>query len=269
MANNLKIAILGADGRMGQAIIRAIAQTDQVELSYALTHESSPYLGQDAIALADTSGSPVFLSADLYFAKQADVIIDFSAPKATLSLIDIVQGSEVKAIISGTTGFDAAQSRALDKAVQGLTFLQSGNFSLGVNMLEVLVEMAASKLREGWDVEVLEMHHKAKVDAPSGTGLMLARAAAKGRDVNLEDKQVLSRVGQTGERQEGDIGFAVLRGGGVIGDHSVILASELEKITLSHNAFDRSVFAQGAVTAAIWATKQAPGRYDMKDVLGL
>jgi 4-hydroxy-tetrahydrodipicolinate reductase len=269
MTQKLNIAVLGAGGRMGQAIIRVLSPMKNVALVAALTHEASPTLGQDAVALAGAAGQPVILSADLYFAKQADVIIDFSAPLATLALIEAIKDSDVKAVVSGTTGFDAPQSDRLDKAVQGLTFLQSGNFSLGVNMLEALVEMAAAKLKSGWDIEILEMHHKAKVDAPSGTGLMLGQAAAKGRGVTLGDTQVLSREGQTGARRDGDIGFAVLRGGGVVGDHSVIIASELEKITLSHSALDRSVFAQGAVSAAIWAAQQTEGRYDMKDVLGL
>ena len=136
-------------------------------------------------------------------------------------------------------------------------------------MLEALVELATDKLRAGWDIEILEMHHKHKVDAPSGTALMLGHAAAKGRDVDLSEVQVLSREGQTGARRDGDIGFAALRGGGVIGAHEVRIASELEMITLSHDAFDRSVFASGAVTAAIWAAAQGKGLYDMKDVLGL
>ncbi|RKQ69359.1 dihydrodipicolinate reductase [Litorimonas taeanensis] len=273
MAEKIKFAILGADGRMGQAIIKAATSIDGVSINTALTHSQSPHLGKDALALAGVmSGagqSIVNLTDDLSQAGQSDVVIDFSAPQATLDLVDAIKGSAVKAVISGTTGFNAAQQKSLDGAISDLVFLQSGNFSMGVNMLEALVELATSKLRQGWDIEVLEMHHKRKVDAPSGTALMLGEAAAAGRDVKLGDVQVLSREGQTGARQEGDIGFATLRGGGVIGDHSVIIASELEKITLSHSAFDRSVFADGAVNAALWAVKQSPGHYNMKDVLGL
>jgi len=171
--------------------------------------------------------------------------------------------------VTGTTGYTDTEEKALLAAGDSITLLKSGNFSLGVNMLEALVELATDKLRAGWDIEVLEMHHKHKVDAPSGTALMLGKAAAKGRGVSLKDNQVLSREGRGGARVEGQIGFAALRGGGVIGAHEVRIASELEMITLSHDAFDRSVFASGAVTAALWAAQQPKGLYDMKDVLGL
>jgi 4-hydroxy-tetrahydrodipicolinate reductase len=269
MTETLNIGVLGADGRMGRAVIKAMASKDNLALGCALTHEKSPHLGADAMVLADVKGPEVLFTDDMAQAKNCNVIIDFSAPQAALQLADTVKGSSVKAIVSGTTGFTADQTRDFHRLCEGLTLLQSGNFSLGVNMLEALIELAADKLREGWDIDVLEMHHRHKVDAPSGTALMLGEAAARGRDVPLSQVQKLSREGQTGARHEGEIGFATLRGGGVIGEHSVMIASELEMLTLSHSAFDRSVFAQGAVSAAEWAVKQSAGRYDMKDVLGL
>jgi 4-hydroxy-tetrahydrodipicolinate reductase len=269
MEQDLKLAILGADGRMGRAVISALSERQGLSLCAALTHSQSPHLGQDAVALAGVSGDPVILTDDLSQAKICDVAIDFSAPLATLAFVDITKNSQLRSLVSGTTGFTHAQNQNLRSACEGISLLQSGNFSLGVNMLEALVELAASKLNQGWDIDVLEMHHKHKVDAPSGTALMLGSAAAKGRGVPLEAVQKLSREGQTGKRPEGEIGFATLRGGGVIGEHSVHIASELEMLTLSHSAFDRSVFAHGAISAALWAAKQTPGKYDMKDMLGL
>jgi len=269
MTETLKIAVLGADGRMGRAVISALAETPSVKFVAGLTHSESPDLGKDCVALAEAKGDPVILTDNMSAARDCDVIIDFSAPMASLKLAEAVKGSGVKAIVSGTTGMTAEQTKAFHKSCEGIALLQSGNFSLGVNMLEALIELAADKLRTGWDIDVLEMHHRHKVDAPSGTALMLGRAAAKGRGVALEDVQKLSREGQTGERPEGEIGFATLRGGGVIGEHSVKIASELEMLTLSHSAFDRSVFAKGAVSAALWAAKQPTGLYTMKDLLGL
>lgn len=269
MEQELKLAILGADGRMGRAVISALSEREGLTLCAALTHSQSPHLGKDAIVLAGVSGKPIILTDDLSLAKTCDVAIDFSAPLATLSFVEATKKSKLRSLVSGTTGFTDAQNKALRQASESLALLQSGNFSLGVNMLEALVELAASKLREGWDIDVLEMHHKHKVDAPSGTALMLGAGAAKGRGVALNAVQKLSREGQTGARPEGEIGFATLRGGGVIGEHSVHIASELEMLTLSHSAFDRSVFAHGAISAALWAAKQPCGIYDMKDMLGL
>ncbi len=269
MTADVKTGVLGADGRMGRAVIAVIAETKGLSLAAALTHSKSPYLGQDAVGLAGAEGEPIILTDDMTTAFGCDVMIDFSAPKAALGLAKLIRGTSVKAVVSGTTGFSAEQTEAFHKHCEGLALLQSGNFSMGVNMLEALVALAANKLREGWDIDILEMHHRQKVDAPSGTALMLGHAAAEGRGVNLDDVQKLSREGQTGARPAGEIGFATLRGGGVIGEHSVMIASELEMLTLSHSAFDRSVFARGAVSAAQWAAKKPAGLYDMKDVLGL
>jgi len=196
-------------------------------------------------------------------------MIDFSSPGAAIDAALATHDRRCHTFVTGTTGFTEVEEKALISAAHNITLLKSGNFSLGVNMLEVLVERATKALNSGWDVEVLEMHHKHKVDAPSGTALMLGQAAARGRGVDLKDTQVLSREGRGDARREGQIGFAALRGGGVIGSHEVRIASELEMITLAHEALDRSVFASGAVAAAIWAYAQPKGLYDMKDVLGL
>ncbi|MEP1231243.1 MAG: 4-hydroxy-tetrahydrodipicolinate reductase [Litorimonas sp.] len=274
MTDILSIGVLGADGRMGKAVIAAISNAPQTRLSAAITAPSSPHLGADAAEVAglpaSSFDSPIILSSDISAAlDKCDVLIDFSSPKAAIDAALAMHGSRCQTFVTGTTGYSDIEETALMEAGASISLLKSGNFSLGVNMLEALVELAANKLRSGWDIEILDMHHKHKVDAPSGTALMLGQAAAKGRGKPLSELQVLSREGQTGARGEGYIGFAALRGGGVIGSHEVRIASELEMITLSHDAFDRSVFASGAVTAAIWAASQPKGVYDMKDMLGL
>ncbi|WP_026942816.1 4-hydroxy-tetrahydrodipicolinate reductase [Hellea balneolensis] len=270
MTDILNIGVLGADGRMGGAIIRSLEAQPKAQLVCAITAKDSPNLGQDAAEAAGLKACGVMLTADVNKAlEQCDVLIDFSSPKAAIDAALAMHDTRCHTFVTGTTGYTETEEKALLAAGDSITLLKSGNFSLGVNMLEALVELAANKLRSGWDIEILEMHHKHKVDAPSGTALMLGEAAAKGRGVSLKTHQVLSREGRGDARNEGQIGFAALRGGGVIGAHDVLLAHELEMVTLSHEAFDRSVFANGAVTAAIWAAAQPKGLYDMKDVLGL
>lgn len=255
---------------MGGAVLRALAAEPGAKLSMAITAPDSPHLGKDAAEHVGLKACGITLSSDIQSAlKACDVLIDFSHPKAAIDAALAMHGSRCHTLVTGTTGYTDTEERALIAAADSITLVKSGNFSLGVNMLEALVELAAAKLKTGWDIEILDMHHRHKIDAPSGTALMLGEAAAKGRDVPLKDAQVLSREGQTGVRGEGQIGFAALRGGGVIGQHEVRLASELEMITLGHEAFDRSVFASGAVTAAMWAADQPKGLYDMKDVLGI
>lgn len=270
---SIQLGILGADGRMGAAVTRAIADTPNVHLGAAITAPSSSDLGQDIGILSAIGPLGVTLTSDLKSGLDAcDVLIDFSAPKAAIDAALILSGTghsgRCKAMVSGTTGFTHAEDQALEAASENIALLRAGNFSPGVTALSVLVELATEKLGTGWDIEILEMHHRHKVDAPSGTALLLGEAAAKGRKLDLEETQVLSRVGVTGARNDDDIGFAVLRGGGVIGRHDVKLANQREMITLSHDAFDRSVFARGAVSAAIWTSTQEPGRYSMRDVLG-
>lgn len=267
----LTLGILGADGRMGAAVIRAIADAADVNLGAALTAPNSEGLGKDAGTLSGLEPNGILLTADLKAGLEAcDVLIDFSAPKAAIKTANILAAKQTRcrAMVSGTTGFTEAEDSAFDEAGENLALLRAGNFSPGVTALSVLVELATEKLGTGWDIEVLEMHHRHKVDAPSGTALLLGEAAAKGRGLNLKDAQVLAREGVTGARKADEIGFATLRGGGVIGRHDVLLANEHEMITLSHDAFDRSVFARGAVSAAIWLADQKNGLYSMRDVLG-
>jgi len=270
---SIELGILGADGRMGAAVIRAISDRSEVRLGAAITAPNSAELGQDAGTVAGAEPMGVHLSSDLKAAlDKFDVLIDFSAPKAAIDAALLLSGTghsgRCKTMVSGTTGFTQSEDQALEAASENITLLRAGNFSPGVTALSVLVELAAEKLGTGWDIEILEMHHRHKVDAPSGTALLLGEAAAKGRGLALPDSQVLSRVGVKGQRKDEDIGFAVLRGGGVIGRHDVKLANQREMITLSHDAFDRSVFARGAVSSAIWAADQKSGLYSMRDVLG-
>lgn len=270
MSKILEVGILGGDGRMGQEIIRALHANPNARLAAALTAPSSPNIGKDASKLSGLDESGIILTSDTKAALDAcEVMIDFSQPRAAIDTALAMHGTRCQTFVTGTTGYTDTEEAALMTAADTITLLKSGNFSLGVNLLEALTEQAARALGKGWDIEVLEMHHRHKVDAPSGTALMLGKAAAKGRGVSLADVQVPAREGRGEPRGEGEIGFAALRGGGVIGAHELRIASELEMITLSHDAFDRSVFATGAVTAALWAAAQAKGFYTMRDVLGL
>ena len=270
MSDIIDIGVLGAEGRMGGAIIRALREEPKARLTVALTAPDSDNIGKDASDPAGLSPSGVKLTSDIMAGLDAcDVMIDFSSPRAAIDAALGMHDMRCHTLITGTTGYTPTEEAALLTASESITLLKSGNFSLGVNMLEALVEMAAARLGNDWDIEISEMHHRHKVDAPSGTAMMLGEAAARGRSVSLAEKQVLSREGRTEPRAEGQIGFSALRGGGVIGQHDVRLASELEMITLSHEAFDRSVFASGAVVAALWAHDKPKGLYSMRDVLGL
>lgn len=255
---------------MGQAVIRALEPVSNAELSFALTAPTSPYLAHDASELAGLKGSGVALTASTKTAlKTCDVLIDFSTPKATLDTAIAMHDTYCQTLVTGTTGYTQSEEDALLKAAENITLLRSGNFSLGVNLLEALVEKAATALGTDWDIDVLEMHHRHKIDSPSGTAFMLGEAAARGRDVKLSDVSQFTRIGRDSQRKEGEIGFAVLRGGGVVGDHEVRIANELEMLTLSHRAFDRSVFAEGAVAAALWAADMPKGLYTLRDMLGV
>lgn len=240
-----RIGIIGSDGRMGQAIA---ALVDDSEHSLA----GGVDRGGDVAALSDSS----------------DALVDFSSPAALDASLHAAIGAGVPLVI-GTTGLEANHHRAIDEAARAIPILQTGNTSLGVTLLAHLVEEAASRLGPDWDIEIVEMHHRHKVDAPSGTALLLGAAAAKGRDISLASNTESGRDGQTGARGEGAIGFAALRGGTVAGEHSVILAGEEERLTLSHSAENRSIFARGALRAALWLIGKPPGRYSMQDVLDL
>ena len=264
----IDVGILGADGRMGQAVINAMA--GRANLAAALTAPSSPNIGKDGSELAGLTPSGVKLTSDITAGlKACDVIIDFSRPQAAIDCVLAMHGTRCKTFVTGTTGYTDSEEAALFEAGEHITLLKSGNFSLGVNLLEALVEQAARALKTDWDIEIAEQHHKHKVDAPSGTALMLGDAAARGRGGKLSDMRAAMREGVDAPREEGDIGFSAIRGGDIIGVHDVHFLNELEQITLSHRANNRSVFASGAVTAALWAAKQPTGRYDMRDVLGL
>jgi 4-hydroxy-tetrahydrodipicolinate reductase len=267
--SDLRLVVAGAAGRMGRTLIRLISETDGVTLVGALEQSGSSALGRDAGELADLSALGVTVTADVAAAlADADAVIDFTVPAATVALAAAAADAGVADVI-GTTGLSAADSAAIDAAAQRTVIVQSGNMSLGVNLLAQFVRQAARALDPSFDVEILEMHHRHKVDAPSGTALLFGREAAEGRGIDLESHAVRVRDGQTGPRRSGDIGFAALRGGTTVGDHSVIFAGEGETVELTHRAFDRAIFARGAIKAALWAKGRPPGRYTMADVLGL
>lgn len=255
---------------MGGALIRALDETQGMRLAFALEQASSPVLGKDSGLLAGIGDNSVAITDDLDAALAgSDAVIDFTIPVATVALSKRVGQFDCAQII-GTTGCTPEQDAEIAEAAKSATIVKSGNMSLGVNLLAILVEQAARALAASdFDIEVLEMHHKHKVDAPSGTAYLLGEAAAKGRGIELAENSVRSRDGITGARDTGSIGFATLRGGGVIGEHSVILASYGERLELTHKAQDRSLFASGALTATRWAKGKPPGLYSMQDVLGL
>jgi 4-hydroxy-tetrahydrodipicolinate reductase len=266
---DLKIAVAGAGGHMGMAVIRAVAAADGAVVATAFDRPGTPAIGSDAGELAGAGSLGVRIVDDPGAALTgADAIVDFTAPAASVALAK--RAAELGLIhVIGTTGCSEADDAAIRAAAEaGARIVKSGNFSLGVNVLAALVRQAA-RLLPGYDVEIVEMHHRRKVDAPSGTALMLGQAAAEGRGIRVAEHAVRGRDGQVGPRPAGAIGFASLRGGTVIGDHSVILAGDSERIELTHRAEDRAMFAVGAVRAALWARQVAPGLYSMADVLAL
>jgi 4-hydroxy-tetrahydrodipicolinate reductase len=263
----LKIAIAGAGGRMGRELARIVRATEGCELAGGLEAPGSPHVGKDQGELAGLGPLGITISDDpAAVLARCDGIIDFTIAPATLALIKHTKG---KIHVIGTTGIDAAGDDAIKAAARDATIVKSGNYSLGVNTLGALVKRAAAALGMDFDIEVLEMHHRNKVDAPSGTALLLGKAAADGRKINLAEKSVRVRDGHTGARNAGDIGFATLRGGSVVGDHTVIFAGNGERLELRHVAESRELFARGAVTAALWAAGKKPGLYSMYDVLGI
>lgn len=266
----MKLVVVGASGRMGLALIRAISEMEGVTLTAAVERERSSSIGQDAGTLAGLAEPLGVLVTDdaLTAFLNVDGVIDFTAPAATIQYAEYAAQMRIVHVI-GTTGCTPEDEQNLHAAARHAVVVKSGNMSLGVNLLAVLVRQAARALDADFDLEVLEMHHKHKVDAPSGTALLLGEAAAEGRGIDLSDQSVRSRDGHTGARDKGSVGFATLRGGSVVGSHSVILAGEGERIELSHIAEDRSIFARGAVKAALWGFGKKPGYYTMADVLGL
>ena len=266
---DMRLIVAGAGGRMGRALTRAIADTPGAVVTGALEAPGSELLGKDAGSLAGLPENGIKLSADLWsLSKDADGILDFTVPGATIANVAIAAERGLVHVI-GTTGLSASDDAVIKSVTSRAVVVQSGNMSLGVNLLAALVKRVAQSLDDGFDIEILEMHHKAKIDAPSGTAFLLGEAAAKGRGVALDQHSARGRDGHTGARKAGDIGFASLRGGTVTGDHSVIFAGPYERIELSHRAEDRMIFAHGALKAAMWAHGKKPGLYSMADVLGL
>jgi 4-hydroxy-tetrahydrodipicolinate reductase len=266
---DMRLIVAGAGGRMGRALTRVISETRGAVLAGALEAPGSPLLGKDAGVLAGLPENGVKLSADLWsLSSNADGILDFTIPGATIANVAIAAERGLVHVI-GTTGLSASDDAVIKSVTQRAIVVKSGNMSLGVNLLAALVKRVAQSLDQSFDIEIVEMHHGAKIDAPSGTALMLGEAAADGRGIKLSDHSARGRDGHTGARRQGDIGFASLRGGTAAGDHSVIFAGPSERLTLSHHAEDRMIFAHGAVKAALWAHGKKPGFYTMADVLGL
>ena len=266
---DMRLIVAGAGGRMGRALTRVITETPGAVLAGALEAPGSELLGKDAGVLAGLPANGVTVSADLWtLSADADGILDFTVPGATIANVAIAAERGLVHII-GTTGLSASDDAVIKSVTSRAIVVKSGNMSLGINLLAAVVKRVAQALDESFDIEILEMHHRAKIDAPSGTALMLGEAAAAGRKIALEAHSARGRDGLTGARSGGDIGFASLRGGTVTGDHSVIFAGSMERIELTHRAEDRTMFAQGAVKAALWARDKKPGLYTMADVLGL
>jgi 4-hydroxy-tetrahydrodipicolinate reductase len=268
--SEMGLVVVGAAGRMGQALIRAIHTIPGARVAGAIERAGSPHIGKDAGELAGIGTIGVVIGDDpLPAFARADGVLDFTSPAATVEFAGYAAQARIAHVI-GTTGCSADDNAKIAAAARHATIVKSGNMSLGVNLLAVLVEQAARALdADDFDIEILEMHHRHKVDAPSGTALLLGEAAAAGRGIDLDGNSVRSRDGHTGVRRTGSIGFATLRGGSVVGDHSVLLAGTGERITLAHHAEDRAIFARGAVKAALWARGRKPGLYSMRDVLGL
>ena len=265
--SDMRLIVAGAGGRMGRTLVKAIAETPGLVVVGAVEDARSPLLGQDSGVLAGLGNNGVALTADAKsLLAKADGIIDFTVPKATVAFAGLTAG---KVHIIGTTGLSVEEEAQIKEAAKTAVIVKSGNMSLGVNLLAALTKRVAKTLGDEFDIEIVEMHHNKKIDAPSGTALLLGRAAAEGRGIDLAKRAARGRDGETGARTIGDIGFASLRGGSVVGEHSVIFAGQAERIELVHRAEDRMIFARGALKAAAWARDQKPGLYSMADVLGL
>ena len=267
--SDMRVVIAGAGGRMGRTLIHAVAATKGMTLVGAVEAAGSAVIGRDAGELAGLGPNGVKVTSEVApLLKEADGLIEFTVPAATLAFAELTAVAG-KVHVIGTTGHSAEEEAVIAAAAKRATIVKSGNMSLGINLLATLVKRVAQTLNDDYDIEILEMHHNKKIDAPSGTALMLGRAAAEGRGVDLAQRAVRGRDGLTGARRAGDIGFAALRGGTVVGDHSAIFAGPAERIELTHRAEDRMIFARGALHAALWARGRKPGLYSMADVLGL
>jgi 4-hydroxy-tetrahydrodipicolinate reductase len=269
MTEPVGVAVLGAAGRMGRMLVQAVAETPAARLSGATVRPGHSWAGRDlGEAMGGVSNGVTVLDDPLEAFARSQAVLDFTAPAATMLHAELAAQARLTHVI-GTTGLERADLEKLAAAARHAVIVRAGNMSLGVNLLTVLTRRVAEALGPDFDIEIVEMHHRHKVDAPSGTALMLGEAAAAGRRVNLADRAERGRDGVTGPRGEGAIGFASLRGGDVIGEHEVIFAGAGERIALRHVATDRILFARGAVRAALWGQDKGPGQYNMLDVLGL
>lgn len=263
------IVVTGVSGRMGQMLVKTIQSSDKAKLVGAVERSGHDWVGQDlGIAMGGAEIGVIVTDEPLDAFAKAQAVIDFTAPEATVEFAALAAQARAVHVI-GTTGMDDTHLAKLAAAARHATIVRAGNMSLGVNLLTQLTKKVAAALDEDFDIEIVEYHHNKKVDAPSGTALMLGEAAAEGRNVSLSDVQDRGRDGITGARKSGDIGFVAIRGGDIVGEHDVMFAAEGERIILRHIASDRAVFARGALKAALWGQGKAPGEYDMLDVLGL
>ncbi len=263
------IVITGASGRMGQTLIKAVQASDAMRLVGALERPGHDWVGQDiGVAMGGAEVGVIVGDDPLVAFATAQAVIDFTAPEATVAHAAIAAQARIVHVI-GTTGMSDDELAKITAAARHATIIRAGNMTLGVNLLTVLTKKVAAALDDDFDIEIVEAHHHHKVDAPSGTALMLGEAAAEGRGVRLDDVSDRGRDGMTGARKRGDIGFAAIRGGDIAGEHDVIFAAPGERIVLRHIATDRSIFARGALKAALWGQGRDPGAFDMLDVLGL
>ena len=263
------LVVTGASGRMGQTLIRLAGASDKLRLVGCVERAGHPWIGRDVGEAMGGAAVGVKVTDDpLEAFARAQAVVDFTSPSATVEFAALAAQARAVHVI-GTTGLEAEHLAKIEAASRHAVIVRAGNMSLGVNLLVRLTQKVAAALDADWDVEVVEAHHRMKVDAPSGTALMLGQAAADGRGVSLETARVSGRDGITGARERGTIGFSAIRGGDIVGEHDVIFAGEGERIILRHMATDRSIFARGALRAALWGQGQRPGQYDMMDVLGI
>ena len=266
---DMRLVVAGAAGRMGSALVQTISSMDGVTLAGALEREGSAKLGHDAGVVAGLPPLGIPITDDpLGLLAEAEGLLDFTTPASSVALAELAAQARIVHVI-GTTGLSDADEAKLRAAARHAPIVRSGNMSLGVNLLAALVRRAARALGSDFDIEVVEMHHRHKVDAPSGTALLFGQAAAEGRGIDLKAHAIYAREGHTGARPAGAIGFQSLRGGSVVGEHVVVLAGEGERVELAHRAESRAIFARGALKAALWARGRKPGLYSMADVLGL
>jgi 4-hydroxy-tetrahydrodipicolinate reductase len=263
----MKIGVSAINGKMGKTIASLVMQDSIADLSSALTRKGSDTEGLDVAEFLGYHKKNSFITSDIdEFIKNCDAVIDFSSPQLSLEIAKKCAEYK-KVLVCGTTGFSESEKKTFSSYAADTVIIWSSNMSLGVNLMMNLVQKTAEILRDDFDIEIVEMHHNQKIDAPSGTALSLGAAIAKGRNIDLEKNAITSRVGKDAKRKKGEIGFASLRGGDVIGDHTVIFASEGERVEISHKASNRNIFARGAIRAAIWGSVQKSGFYSMRDVL--